>query len=381
MIRQVKSGRTLLVNGPASVFLVSGLTEVLGAEVNTGETIVVRNGRRLPFYVEEDASFEITCGEDSTIEDVAGDTMPKSWRDLADELLDLQKPTVVMIVGRVDSGKTSLCTFLANKAIKARLNVAVIDADLGQSDIGPPATIGLAYLDKPEKDLFRLRADDSYFIGLTSPSRVASRVAETIVKCKKEAIRSGTSFLVINTDGWVEGQEAVRYKVMLTESVEPSVVVGIRREAELEAILDKLGQTPVLSAEPPFNVRKRNRDSRRILRELSYKKHMQNAKIRVFQLGLTKVEAIQCSPFSASSDDDGSKMKDKERPERDERGLIAGLYDQNNRFLGLGVIRSLDYRRGIVKVSTPVAHSVAAIRIGKIRLDNSSREITDSAED
>src|SRR5918999_822328 len=50
---------------------------------------------------------------------------------------------VTMVIGEGDTGKTTLVTALANALVERGFRVAVLDADLGQSEIGPPTTIGL----------------------------------------------------------------------------------------------------------------------------------------------------------------------------------------------------------------------------------------------
>ena len=42
-----KKGKTLLVDGPASVSLLSGKISVLGAPLQRGEKLIVREGKRL----------------------------------------------------------------------------------------------------------------------------------------------------------------------------------------------------------------------------------------------------------------------------------------------------------------------------------------------
>jgi len=417
VIKEVTANKTLLVNGPASVRFVSGEVEVLGAPLGVGETIVIRDGKRMPFYVKKEATFDIMHSKNSIVEKADGDTVPASWHKIAEDILALEKPTVVMIMGEMDSGKTSLCTFLANIAIKANRTVAVIDADLGQSDIGPPATIGLAYIKKPVKDLFYVKANDVYFLGLTSPSGAEERVADCIVDFKGRVLQKNRGFLVINTDGWVEGEEAVQYKVMLTETIVPNVVVGIEREKELMPIIDKLEKNRVLTAEPSTAVRKRDEERRRTLRELSYKRYLRNAKVEGFPLNWTKIEGVHSSPSLFLTNERlrriektlgiqpvfcketveaiwvvlrRSQRLDFERlykaeevfkkrvrvvQKGDEKGLVVGLYDEENKFLGLGIIWGIDYRRKVMKVYTPVTQKVATIRVGKVRLDNVYREI------
>lgn len=417
MIKEVKADKTLLVNGPASVRLVSGEAEILGAPLSVKETIVIRDGKRTPFYVKKEASFDITHAKDSIVEEADGDTIPVSWQKAAENTLAMEKPIVVMIMGEVDSGKTSLCAFLANRALKAKLTVAIIDADVGQSDIGPPTTTGLAYINKPVKDLFHVEADDVCFVGFTSPGGAEEHIAHCIVDLKNRVLKGNSDFLVINTDGWVEDEDAVRYKVMLAETVAPNTVIGIEQEKELSPILSKLKKTSVLNVEPSTAVRKRDRERRKTLRKLSYKKYLRNAKVEVFPLSWIKIEGIHSSPRLFLTDgrlrrieetlgirpvfceetidaiwivlkrnqrldfqklyktEEVFEKKVKVMQKGDEKDLVVGLHDAENKFLGLGIICGIDYRRKAMKIFTPVTREVATIRVGNVRLDDACREI------
>jgi len=417
MIKEVKTDKTLLVNGPASVRLTSGKAEILGASLNVGEKIVVRAGKQVPFYVEENASFDINQAKDSMVEEVDGDTIPISWKKVVEETLALERPTVVMIMGDVDSGKTSLCTLLANRALELNLGVAIVDADLGQSDIGPPTTVGLAYINKSVKDLFHVKADNICFVGFTSPGGAEERVAHCIVSFKNQVLRRKKDFLVINTDGWVEGEGAVQYKVMLAESILPNVVVGLEQENELTTILSKLGKTPFLTVNPSAAVRKRDREKRKALRELNYKRYLRNAKVETFPLNWIRIEGIHFSPRlfltnarllkiektlgiqplycedtvntiwvvlkpnqrldleRLSKVEEVFKKKIKVMRKGNEKGMVVGLHDDVNNFLGLGVMYGFDYKRKIVKVLTSVTQEVTSIRVGNVKLDDAYREI------
>ncbi len=421
MIKEVKADKTLLVNGPASVRLISGEAKIFDASLSIDETIVIRDGKRVPLYVEKEASFDIMHGEDETVEEADGDTIPASWHKTAEDILALGKTTVVIIMGKVDSGKTSLCTFLANSAIKANLAAAIIDADLGQSDIGPPTTIGLAYINKPVMDLFYVDVGNTDFVGLTSPSGVEEYVVNCIADFKKRALRGKRNFLLINTDGWVEGEEAVQYKVMLMEAIAPNAVVGIEREKELAPIVGKLVKNRVLTVEPSTAIKRRDRERRKTLRELSYKRYLRNAKVEGFPLKWAKIRGAHSSPslfltngrlkriektlgtqpifcretfetiwvaLKQSQRLDFRRLHEAEEvlkkrirvvQKGDEKGSVVGLHDEKNKFLGLGIIYNIDYRREVIEVYTPVTQKVATIQVGKVRLDNLCREINTNA--
>jgi polynucleotide 5'-hydroxyl-kinase GRC3/NOL9 len=286
----IDEGKTLLVDGPASVSLISGKISVLGAPLHVSEKLVVREGKRLPLWVRKRATLELLLGEGASVNEVDEGTVPSSWDDAAKELLSLDKPVAVMVVGSVDSGKTSFCTFLVNAAVKEKLRTSVIDADLGQSDVGPPSTVGFNFVAEPVKDLFEIDAQDAVFVGSTSPSGTINQVIEGLTCLKDRVIEAGVDFLVINTDGWVEGEEAAAYKVRLAETVGPSAVVGMQRGNELTPILDALHGVTVLVIDSPQLIQPRSREKRKLLRELSYKKYLKSAKMQSFSLSWIKVK-------------------------------------------------------------------------------------------
>ena len=91
---------------------------------------------------------------------------PPQWLALAGELL---KGRIILVLGSVDTGKTTLVTYLANSLVKRGKRVAIVDADVGQSDIGPPTTIGLGLVESPIKKMREAKRLAMYFVGAISP--------------------------------------------------------------------------------------------------------------------------------------------------------------------------------------------------------------------
>jgi len=418
MKRTVEKNKTLLVDGPASVSLLSGEAEVLGAPLKIGTKMIVRDGKRVPFAITQKAELDLTLGETASLEEVDGSTIPASWEKAVGEILYQAKPTTVMVVGGVDSGKTSLSTYLANKALKEKRRVALIDADLGQADIGPPSTIGFSCLTKLVKDPFDVGAENAYFVGVTSPSGAVRKVIEGLAKMKKEVLERGTvDLLIVNTDGWVEGEDAVRYKLELVDTVTPDIVVGIQQQDELAPLLTALKGKKVIAVESPLVVHKRDRDKRKTLRELSYKKYLKGARIESFPLNWTRVEGIplgtglpppqrrieeieqKLGATTAYCEEtptmlfvvtkrgewmDEELIKGLEQAlgkkvhamrEGDEEGLLVALHDDRERFQGIGLLHGIDYEKRVIKVYTPVTDNVASISVGAVKLDKRGREI------
>ena len=412
-----KKGTTLLVDGPASVSLLSGKISVLGAPLRISEKLVVREGKRLPLWVKKRVTLELMLGEGASINEVDEGTVPSSWDDAAKEILSLNKPVTVMVIGGMDSGKTSFCTFLANETVMKKWRTSVIDADLGQSDVGPPSTVGFNFVTEPVKDLFEIDAQDAVFVGSTSPSGAINKVIEGLIQLKDGVMEAGADFLVINTDGWVEGEEAAAYKVRLAEKVGPSAVVGMQRSNELTPILDSLHGVKVFVIDSPQLIQPRSREKRKLLRELSYKKYLKRAKLHSLSLNWVKVKdslfgaggplprkrletlmnLLGTRPIyseetvtailvvlSKSKAVTEEHIKDVEEyfgkrvkviREGDEEGLLVGLKDEEDNFLGIGILHGVDYKRRVLKVYTPVSEKVSMLCFGQIKLDKNCREI------
>jgi len=412
----IDEGKTLLVDGPASVSLLSGNVNVLGAPLQIEENLVVRQGKRLPLWIKKTATLEIMLGQGASINEVEDGTIPSSWDEAAKELLSLDKPVTVMVVGGIDSGKTSFCTFLVNAAVKEKLRTSVIDADLGQSDVGPPSTVGFNFVAELVKDLFEIDAQDAVFVGSTSPSGAISKVVEGLTSLEARLMEAGVDFLVINTDGWIEGEEATAYKVRLAEKVAASVVVGMQQENELNPILDALHGVNVLVIDSPQLIQSRSREKRKLLRELSYKKYMKGAKIQSFSISwitvedsllgsgvplprnrletlcnllgtrpvyseetinvllvvLKESETVNETRIKSVEEHFGKRVKVIRKG--DEEGLLVGLKDEEDHFLGIGILHEVDYKRKVLKVYTPVSKKVSTLCFGHIKLNKNFRE-------
>jgi polynucleotide 5'-hydroxyl-kinase GRC3/NOL9 len=411
-----KKGKSLLVDGPASVSLLSGKVSILGAPLKIGERLVVREGKRLPLWVKKQSSLELLLGEGASFNEVNEGTIPSKWGDITKGILSLENPVTVMVVGGVDSGKTSFCTFLANEAVTKKLRVGIIDADLGQSDVGPPSTVGFSFVTEPVKDLFDVDAQDAVFVGSTSPSGSINKVIEGLIQLKERVMDIGVDFLVINTDGWVEGEEAAAYKARLIDRISPSIVVGLQSENELTLILNALHGVKSVVIDSPQLIQQRSREKRKILRELSYKKYLKSSKMQSLSFSwievkdsilgagstlphkrletlqnllgtkpiyseeniaaifavLRKSEEITEEQLKNAKEYFGKKVKVIRNG--DEEGLLVGLKDEKDKFLGIGILQGVDYKRKLLKVYTPVSKKVAIIHFGQIKLNKNCRE-------
>ncbi|MGQ9623997.1 MAG: Clp1/GlmU family protein [Candidatus Bathycorpusculaceae bacterium] len=426
MNRTVDNGKTLLVDGPASVAVTSGKAEVFGSVLGGSSKVVIREGKRLPFTVMEKASFQISLGENASVEEVDGNTIPPSWNKSYEELVKLdKKPVTAIVSGTVDSGKTSFCTYLVNNLLREKRKLAVLDGDLGQSDIGPPCTVAYTFVTKPLTDLFNLELENAFFVGVTSPSAAINKVIEGLVTLKRQILEDNPDFIVVNTDGWVEGEDAVNYKARLVEELNPDVVFCIQQKDELAHLLNALEKFKKVIVESPMAIRQRSREKRKSLRELGYIKHLKNAKVQSFPISWLKIEddwllGLDKAPgnvrrarkvyellgmkplhFAELPDkicivigrgrwvnrDNIKKIEEFTKKKvvivrkGEEAGLLTALYDQKRKFLGIGILYEVDFLRKTLKIYTSVSENVSAVAFGRVKLGKNMKEIPVFAEE
>lgn len=415
----VGKGKTLLIDGPACVTLHSGAVRAFGAPIKIGEHVIVRMGKRIPFEAMEDSQIEMLLGNSASHLVIDEDPIPQSWKETVSAILSSDKGTeITMVLGGIDSGKTSFCIYLANTALSLGRKVSLIDGDLGQSDVGPPGTVGLSIIKKPIIDPFNLKPDHIIFIGVTSPYITVESIIEGLVNLKTKALETGSNFVIINTDGWVEGAGAAEYKLNLIKAVKPNFIVAIQNNGELKPIMESLGglEAGILTVDVPKNIKKRDRETRKIIRESSYKKYLKDGKIRSYPLSWITVDGnlklkgrndqflkkrleeivgnkiIYCentesqiilvlkSGLTLSDEENANLNAEFKKPikilhEGDEKGLLVSLEDNEGRFLGIGTISCIDYDRSVLKIYTNANGPVSRIHVGRIRLDEKGNEV------
>lgn len=251
-----------------------------------------------------------------------------------DDLRQEHKPLTLFMLGGVDVGKTYVVTALANRFFEYGLTVAVVDADVGQSDIGPPCCVGMGVLTSAITQLSEVPLHSLYFVGNTSPNGFMRECMNGAVAAVEKAKQLDAAVILVDSTGWVECEDARRFKLLELEAIHPSLVVAIENEHELEHILKHLDLS-VIRLSKSREARERTRDERRALREAAYDSYFQAAQDRAFDLSILTEPA-----------EEGILV-----------GLVGGGCDDcytGDEILGLGVLRELDYEREKVVVLTPV---------------------------
>jgi polynucleotide 5'-hydroxyl-kinase GRC3/NOL9 len=358
----VQTNRTLLVDGPASLQIISGRAETFGKPLKETQRVIVREGKRKPFYATEPLMLNVLLGASAAVSEVEGNTIPESWNKPIQIVKGLQKkPVIIMVLGASDVGKSSFCTYMLNKLLegKDKRNIAILDGDLGQSDIGPSATVSYSITNKPVTELGNLRFQNGFFVGVTSPGNAVSKTVQAITSIMNEVNQKQPDCILINTDGFICGDVALSYKLTLIKELKPDVVVGIQVKNELESILSYLGGGGVITVEPSPALSVRSLEKRKIIREQTYAKYLKRSKLQCIPLSQITVEPRNGVPKTIESN----------------KGILVGLYGYGTKFLGIGVLRAINVSRRTLKIQTPVTTKPVRLVFGKVGLDHKLQEL------
>lgn len=362
----VPAGKTLLVKGPASIKLVSGSGTVFGYPLSHRKPLSVRSWRSIPVYTESGMEIEVTLGEGASIEVLDHDTIPLSWRKL---IVDrIKGKSKIMVMGRTDSGKTSLSTYILNNLVLNGIKVCVVDLDSGQSNICPPTTIGMTITMKPTSDLYNLSANYIAPIGMTSPSSVMNYHLSKAGEIAK-MVSGEDLFVLVDCDGWMDGEGAIIHKSSLLTLFNPSLVIFLGNPpTELEDFC-KMKKIDYEVLEKPEQVYRRDMDTRKKLRESAYRKYLRDASVRVIPTSwmdvrsLTyEVKGIEEDPISYvnkilqaySLHTDRIPPVTLDEIFKQRLGLLSYLLDANGRCMGIGLLSDLDIKKNITRIFTKV---------------------------
>ncbi len=421
----VEPGKLLRVEGPAAVRVIDGEVYVLGITYGPDSKFTVLRARKVIVKPLRESLLEITLGPDASVEEAKADEEVIDIWEEAISKLELKGTTIIL--GAMDVGKTTMTVMIANKASRAGYRVGIIDADLGQNDLGPPATVDAAVLEPGAyiTHLRMLKPVKAVFLKTTSVEKVWHDVVEAVEKLTEYLMNNErVSTVVINTDGWITTDKAVEYKLEMIEKLQPQNIIIIRRGDEAsqliknvkEKFIDKGYRIVELPAPPAARVR--TKEDRRIHREMGYGKYLTPP--RDITLDLKKIPIINfpiCSGMKANQDLlnlvkkfvkqpitycellEGfmiaiTSQSEKKEPEIItvpgggkiivlsngwERGILVGLEDQNNFLLALGRLKKIYYnnQKAVITVSRAFSDisQIDHIRLGMIRLNEQYEEI------
>ncbi|MHA1722369.1 MAG: Clp1/GlmU family protein [Candidatus Baldrarchaeia archaeon] len=418
---KVSKGKGLIVDGPARIEVLSGSGDLFGKPLQKDDVIIIRKAKSVGIQAETELCLEITGGVGFKVEEVDYPLISDEWKEIVEILKKSEKPVVVFVVGDVDTGKTTLVTYLGNILCREGFKVAILDEDVGQSDVGPPCTVGLGILTKPVAFLSDLEFVDGFFVGSTSPSGIIQRSIVGTKLMVEKAIKLGSDVILIDTCGWVFGREARELKTVLFYLLKPThIILMEKHEGELDHLIVPLRnlRLSVMKVRSSARIRERNREERRFLREIMFRKYLENLRdVRVplervgvaygilgsgkpveqqlidkvsVMLGVKVLHCEKCEdyllivtedhrsidPLSLEAVKRVLQVKDIKVVSMNLiKDVLVGLMDNEMNFLGVGIIKDYDTKSNELIIRTNVDEGrIAVIQYGSIKIGDETRE-------
>jgi polynucleotide 5'-hydroxyl-kinase GRC3/NOL9 len=330
---------------------------ILGAPLDR-ERIIIRKEKQLPIEAITEIEIEILRSESARILEIEGSSIPASWNAAAEALAEMSGGKVI-VIGAGDVGKSTLCTYLTNQLLEMGLKLRVVDGDVGQTDIGPPTTVGSAMASNFISSLVDLNPEALIFIGDTTPSRVENKLIEAIRRLTDHQHDKPT-ITIINTDGWILDSYAISYKIKMISSIQPDLVLELSTGSELQPILSG-SRARSLKVLAPYEVLMRTRSDRRAIRTSGYRRFLNGAFVRTLPLG--EVQVLMPNGLTALQAPFNPKLKN----------AIVGLLDEKGYLNQIGILLGLG--KDFVKLYSRPADDVRRIEVGYLKLSKGGSEL------
>lgn len=268
--------------------------------------------------------------------------------ELASELVDAR---VIMLIGAMDTGKSTLARAIARAGVEKGRTVAYVDADIGNSTTGPPTCVGLKLIEAgPDLEAIDI-ADRLHFVGGITPDRlVLQEVVATAALA--EAGRRQADLVIVDTTGTVSGVVGETLKYHKTELIRPDTVVALQRGSELEPIVGMLRRffsVEVISTAADPDVLPSAPDDRAARRAALFKDAfappLERWRVRPTVFAPTLPVGLELARLD---------------------GVLVGVQDGSGSCLGLG---RLEFTEDSLKVVTNAGEGMQGLRLGSLRID------------
>jgi polynucleotide 5'-hydroxyl-kinase GRC3/NOL9 len=318
-------------------------------------------------------------------------------------LEDIQEARTILLLGGTDTGKTTFLTWLTNALLAWERRVAIVDADVGQSSLGPPSTIGLGVVAQPFQHLQELSPTALYFVGSTSPRGHLLPMIVGTKRMVERAQRNEAAPVIIDTCGFISADGGQTLNYYQIDIVDPDVVVCLQRARECEPILlawRYCRRPRIVRLQASSASRRRSMEERRLHRERALRQYFAKPKIVPlswddlnlidapigggpgFEVGgdlsarhwktpdmlwaeqrqgeLHVVLRSRLSPDAVAELERAVGMRVRTWLAEELHGTLLGLLDETGEAVGIGVLRYIHFARRCIDVVT--AEGIEGIR-------------------
>ncbi len=249
----------------------------------------------------------------------------------------------IMVIGATDVGKSTFVKNLAAFFVSKNERCWVSDLDVGQSDIGPVGTLGIAEAKKGFSVLRELEPQFLFFTGFSSPGEDIVSFLMGIRKLALFIKRNKIERIVFDTTGWVKDYHALQVKVFKMDMLKPDLILLVGEEVwSWKDLIKGLGIDVILCHPSRFIVAK-DRAKRRINRYQATVSYFEDA-------SLIRVDLASFVMW-------GRYFKDMEK-------RLIGFFDRNFNTVAIGWINRLKPDHVLVKLKTLANKKPVFFRVG-----------------
>jgi polyribonucleotide 5'-hydroxyl-kinase len=239
----------------------NGFAELFGTELVKGKTYEFLTGAKVAIFSFHGCTIHMTGTPDVCY--IAKETPMIQYLNTHAALEQLRntaenkntKGPILMVVGPMDVGKSTLCKILLNYSVRSGHRPIFVDLDVGQGSISVPGAIGALLIERPAsiEEGFSQQAPFVFNFGHKSPDDnnelyklLVTRLAEVTLERLKVDKRAMVSGIIINTCGWVKGG-GYRHLLHAAQAFDVGIVVVLDQERLYNELLrDCKSSTKVL---------------------------------------------------------------------------------------------------------------------------------------
>lgn len=262
----------------------------------------------------------------------------------------------VFLIGGMDTGKSTMAVAITREALRRGRSVALVDADIGNSTIGPPTCVGLKVI-RSEADIDARRAADRlHFVGGVSPDRlVLQHVIATTAMA--QAGQEAADLVIVDTTGTVSGVVGQTLKYHKVELIRPDLILALQRGGELEPVIGMLRRffavdVVALPADPdvPPSAPDARATARIRLFGEAFSEPLERWRVRETVFAPTLPMGLDLARLD---------------------GVLVGVQDGSGGCLGLG---RLEFAEDVLRVLTNAGEGMQGLRLGSLRVDLATME-------
>jgi len=244
----------------------------------------------------------------------------------------------IVVLGARDTGKSTFCRFLTEIAMQSGRSTALLDTDVGQKTVGPPACITMS--DAQGLSLA--------FVGTTNPILGWQHLIQGTHRLVQ---RTDADLLIVNTSGLLVGP-GLRLKAAKIDELQPDLLIALGEDPALAAVVDGRPSLPGLRLPSSPMARRKTDGERRAVRREAFRNYFSGAAILRLASGLVE-KADTSAPLPAN--------------------LLVGLSDPEGNDIGMGLLKGA--ADDAIEVLSPVAAGpIARIVPGLLCLDDNYAE-------